>query len=338
MPKSFEPTGELVRRMFIRQRLANALSKDVLARLDALFAEIQAELHAVNPTAVDAEIYRRARVAKLVDEVRELVGDAIDDALKATRAGAAAIGAAEAKWAADLLERSLGNLDVTIAPGAITTNKLKVILDTDPILGEHLADTFERLGETIAANFRREVQLGMSASETIDEISARVRERVMDTSRTNADTLVRTAVQDISNTSLMETWKANDDVVKRYRFVATLEGRTCPQCGALDGEEFDFDDPKAPVPPLHMRCRCTTVPVIDWEGLGVEAPAPGTRASEDGPVDARMDFEDWLREQSPEYQAEILGDRRAALFRSGEVDLRELVRTDGGLIPLEELS
>lgn len=79
---------------------------------------------------------------------------------------------------------------------------------------------------------------------------------------------------------------------KKYRFLATLDNRTCSQCGQLDGMVFNISEAKQNVnyPPLHKGCRCTTTAYISDElhakmkrwardpvtGKGMEVPADMT--------------------------------------------------------------
>ena len=55
-----------------------------------------------------------------------------------------------------------------------------------------------------------------------------------------------------------------EGVIKRYRFSATLERRTCPICAGFDGREFDAKNPPAELQtPVHFRCRCNWIPISD---------------------------------------------------------------------------
>lgn len=47
--------------------------------------------------------------------------------------------------------------------------------------------------------------------------------------------------------------------VSKVEFMASLGPQTCPECLALDGQEFKLSE--APVPPLHPSCRCTLAPI-----------------------------------------------------------------------------
>lgn len=55
--------------------------------------------------------------------------------------------------------------------------------------------------------------------------------------------------------------------VERYQFLASLDERTCDTCGPLDRMDFAVTDEQIGInyPPIHPRCRCTTVPYFNDE-------------------------------------------------------------------------
>jgi hypothetical protein len=121
---------------------------------------------------------------------------------------------------------------------------------------------------------------------------------------------------------------ANQDLLHGVQWVATLDQRTCLQCGALDGQVWeDVTDAKVPVVDTHPNCRCTLVPVID-EIPGVSLP-PAQRASAEGPVPATVSYFDWFGDQSSTLQREILGPTRYGLWRAGRLPLPDFVSASG---------
>jgi len=165
--------------------------------------------------------------------------------------------------------------------------------------------------------------------------------------------LVRTSVNQVSNTASQETYKANSAITKKYRYVATLDSRTTLLCASKDGKLFDYEE--GPMPPLHFNCRSTTVPVIDWDGLekdyGIVAPdkiegvGQAKRASKDGPVPANEKYGDWLYSKrvkegrkvlpGPEqidalgYDKAVYFNRLAARYKDPNKAIVSLVREDG---------
>jgi hypothetical protein len=89
-------------------------------------------------------------------------------------------------------------------------------------------------------------------------------------------------------------------------------------CAALDGQVFDKDEFE--YPPYHWNCRSTYIGVIDPKfGIfnpGAARPSKGSDGAEE--VAAGTTYNSWLRKQSDEFQNDVLGVKRAELFRSGE--------------------
>jgi SPP1 gp7 family putative phage head morphogenesis protein len=180
-----------------------------------------------------------------------------------------------------------------------------------------------------------------------------------------AESVVRSAVSFVDGESKLETYRQNATLIKAIEFVAVLDDRTTPVCFDLDGTmwEPDSKDIRVPGRDTHFGgCRSELVPHIDYERLGLPAPPEGTRVARDmsaldraalerriatrrsrgelgksTPVPARLRYEGWLRDQSVAVQEEVLGVRRARLFREGKMGLRELVKSDGRLIPVKDL-
>jgi len=154
-------------------------------------------------------------------------------------------------------------------------------------------------------------------------------------------TLVRTSINQVANSASQQVYEANQDITKRYRYVATLDTRTSAICRALDGKTFEYG--KGPTPPQHFNCRSTTIPVIDYEGLGFTPPPAGTRASQGGQVPANESYGQWLAKQDLPTKAKALGASKVAYFdklsaKYGPQNaIAKLVRDDGSELTLEQL-
>jgi SPP1 gp7 family putative phage head morphogenesis protein len=152
-------------------------------------------------------------------------------------------------------------------------------------------------------------------------------------------TLVRTSINQVANTASQQVYEANQDITKKYRYIATLDTRTSAICRALDGKEFEYG--KGPTPPQHFNCRSTTVPIIDPDILPPSTTA--TRASKDGQVPINQSYGEWLSKQPRSVQAEALGPGKVAYFnrladKYGPRDaIAKLVRDDGAEVTLEQL-
>jgi SPP1 gp7 family putative phage head morphogenesis protein len=159
--------------------------------------------------------------------------------------------------------------------------------------------------------------------------------------------LVRTSINQVANSASQQVYEANQDITKKYRYVATLDSRTSSICAALDGREFEYG--KGPMPPQHFNCRSTTVPIIDPDILPPSTIAK--RASADGPVPINTSYGQWLAEkQKGETNADLrarqektLGPGKVPYFnrlvdKYGARDaMAKLVRDDGSELTLEQL-
>lgn len=151
--------------------------------------------------------------------------------------------------------------------------------------------------------------------------------------------LVRTSINQVANAASQQVYEANQDITKKYRYIATLDTKTSARCRALDGREFEYG--KGPTPPQHFNCRSTTVPIIDPDILPPSTVA--TRASKDGPVPVNTSYGEWLKKQPRSVQDKVLGKDKVVYFnklaeKHGARDaMAKLVRDDGSELSLDDL-
>lgn len=225
--------------------------------------------------------------------------------------------------------------------------------------GQVVTKAFRGIAESQADLFAQVVRNGLLTGETTDSIARRLKGRlrfdqpgsvrqiataggqVTTVANNQVMALVRTSINQVSNAASQQVYEANQDVTRKYRYVATLDTRTSAICRALDGREFEYG--KGPQPPQHFNCRSTTVAVVDYKGLGIEPPPPGRRASMDGPVPVSESYGVWLSKQSKATQAEVLGPNKVAYFnrlanKYGPKDaIAKMVRDDGSELTLAQL-
>jgi SPP1 gp7 family putative phage head morphogenesis protein len=224
--------------------------------------------------------------------------------------------------------------------------------------GEVVSKAFRGIAVDQAERFSQVVRQGLLTGETTPDIAKRligslqfgeeartVRQLVAAGGQATAVadnqiiTLVRTSINQVANTASQQVYEANQDITKKYRYVATLDTRTSAICAALDGKEFEYG--KGPMPPQHFNCRSTTVPIIDSDILPSSTTA--TRASKDGQVPIDQSYGQWLHNQPRSVQAEALGPGKVAYFnrladKYGPKDaIAKLVRDDGSELTLEQL-
>lgn len=226
--------------------------------------------------------------------------------------------------------------------------------------GEVISKAFRGIAVDQAERFSQVVRNGLLTGETTPSIAKRlignlqfgeeaktVRQLVAAGGQATAVAdnqiiaLVRTSINQVANAASQQVYEANQNITKKYRYIATLDSRTSSICRALDGKEFEYG--KGPMPPQHFNCRSTTVAVIDYKELGFDPPPPSKRASKNGQVPADQTYGQWLANQPKDVQSDVLGPRKVPYFQRlvdkyGAKDaMAKLVRDDGSELTLEQL-
>jgi hypothetical protein len=124
------------------------------------------------------------------------------------------------------------------------------------------------------------------------------------TSRRNAETIVRTAVNHTANTAREAVFDANPDVIDALRWSSVLDGRTTPICQANDGKLAGVGGkpvpaslagpgtlltPEAQRPPAHPSCRSLMTAVIGGETVGERPFVRDTRTGKRRQLDFRKE-------------------------------------------------
>ena len=143
--------------------------------------------------------------------------------------------------------------------------------------------------------------------------------------RSSIKTMVRTATNHTSNLARQATFDDNDDIVKGYEWVSTLDNRTSSTCKGLDGKIFKNSDKNKRYPPAHPNCRSSTAPVLDSRyRLDDSVNTRASRGVEGGQqVNADTTYYGWLKEQGEQgakgraFVMDVLGKERGKLFLDG---------------------
>lgn len=317
-------------------RLLNKADAEIVSKLAGGLALMDSGGQILTPIA-------RKRLEKLLDEIRVLNAAIYKEFRNALFDELSEFAAADASYHQKALSASLAvDLDIQLP----TPARLKAIIDEAPMTGRLLSSWADKLERDRLDAIGQALRLGMVQRETDAQIITRIRgtkasgytDGVIAMSRNSAQALVRTAVSHVSNTAAQEIWRANDGVVKGWQFLATLDTRTTSNCASRDGEIYPIGE--GPIPPLHIRCRSLSIPVTkSWKEMGLKGPdlPKGTRASMDGQVAGRTTYPEWLKNQSAARQDEALGKTRAELFRTGKLDIKDMVKSDGTKLTLDQL-
>lgn len=188
-----------------------------------------------------------------------------------------------------------------------------------------------------ALGIRTQLSQSILLGEGIPQAAARLQSQFGIAMRA-AETLARTEIMGVSNAAHRRYYRANADIVKGLQHCATLDDRTCPQCGLLDGEVYR-DEARAPILPVHPNCRCVYTPVLkSWRELGISVDEdPGWRASMDGYVPSTLRYRDWFDMQSEEWKRRWLGPTRYRYYREKGLAINKLFNPRGRHMTIDKL-
>lgn len=328
--------------------LRNALELQALANHDE--ARVDAELRAL---ADDLKLLiRRADISQAAKREIQAIIKQANEAIAGRYIDAA--GVVDMSGVIELVaDRTLAAI-AQAAPATLSAARLASLAKEVLIDGAPSAAWWSKQADDLQFRFAGIVRRGVINGETNEQIVARVAGRggIMETARRNARALVHTSIMTAANRARLESYKqAFGDNARGVRWLATLDSHTCMTCAALDGSEWDFDGKplngtrmQFQAPPAHWNCRCVASPLIKGtldeifgiKGLDDRLNTPSQRASSQGPV-PNMDFDAFLKRQSPEFIEDVLGTRRAELYQRGKLTLTELVTKSGRQKTLAEL-
>ena len=134
---------------------------------------------------------------------------------------------------------------------------------------------------------------GFVRGDSLDRMTKEFAQR-MGVSESRAATLIHTESAHMAAEATMRGYRETG--VKSYRFEAALDLKTCSVCGALDQREFPLAERETGInyPPLHPRCRCTTVPVTEFR-LGSKRAARNPATGKTEYVEKKLTYEKWRK-------------------------------------------
>jgi hypothetical protein len=367
----------------VRQYTAGLLRRvdKLLQEADAdLIAKIRARLARMEGKAID---FTSERWLTLLQEIRGARTASMLEYRKLTRPELNEFATQEAEREISLLASSI---PIQYSFAVVASDQLRAITSSRPFQGRLLKDWYRKLEADDQARLARELQLGMVQGEPIDDIARRVigtrknnyTDGVLSITRRDAQTIVRTAVNHVSNTAREYVHDANSDVIQARVLTATLDGRTSDICRANDGHGKPTPGNELPekmlptIPPnlqlpAHMNERSVWTAYINGVGLVGKRPTVAdtrTRAKREvdfrrlakergvpiqdvrrawadatvGRVPAATNYQEFLSRQTAKFQDEVLGKTRGKLFRDGGLSVDKHVDRVGKTLTLKQLA
>ena len=276
----------------------------------------------------DLTTYSRKRLDRLLKSIRadlKTIAGEFTDVISADALDLA-------KYERDFEIKSLDKV-VTFDWSVPTVAQLRVAVFNNPLtisgpnqgnlLKPFIRDLTERQLNEISGAISAGYYEGATTNQILQRVrgtrAAKFKDGILARTNRNARTIVRTALQHSAEQARQEVWNNNKDIVKKVRWVSTLDGKTSQQCRSLDGRVFPID--KGPRPPIHPNCRSRTVAVLDdrfaFLDKGAERSARNPVTGKATRVNAEKTYYQWLKSQPANFQESVLGKSRAALLRNG---------------------
>jgi SPP1 gp7 family putative phage head morphogenesis protein len=206
------------------------------------------------------------------------------------------------------------------------------------------------------AGVRKVVAEALQTGAPIPEVRRAVQNVTKQVSR-QAEAVARTGMSHATSVADQMVAEANDDVIIGVMWLSTLDSRTTITCASLDRTTYRVNE--GPRPPAHFNCRSrVTMLTRDITDIAqgktgkptqaeIDAAAERrTQGKRDGidydqgrarPFDAGTSYGQWLKRQPAAIQDEVLGRRRAKLFREGKVQIDQFVGADHQPLTLKQL-
>lgn len=177
---------------------------------------------------------------------------------------------------------------------------------------------------------------GFVRGDSLDRMTKEFAQR-MGVSESRAATLIHTESAHMAADATMRGYRETG--VQSYRFEAALDLKTCAVCGALDQREFPLAEHETGInyPPLHPRCRCTTVPVTEFR-IGSKRAARNPATGKTEYVEKKLTYEEWHKKYVEDDPAGALAEKMSRNHSSDAKQWREYRSTLGKNAPksLEE--
>jgi len=229
---------DLIRAQVSLQRVqARLFKRDVLPALLRAEREINAHVAALELGTRTLNDVSRARLNALMAQVQAVLANAGGQASSGLTATLADVANRERRLLVATAKKALP----AIVPGTFSQLPVAAIAQAGKLAGEEMVGPWfaSWSGDALAA-VKTQVEVGVTMGKDNAEI-ARAIKKAMGDSIGNATTIARTATARVAAAAKMTWIDSNQDLWKGVQWIATLDSRTCPTCGPLDGLVWTYE-------------------------------------------------------------------------------------------------
>jgi SPP1 gp7 family putative phage head morphogenesis protein len=180
--------------------------------------------------------------------------------------------------------------------------------------GSPLKELFDNLGPDLGEKLRDELIQAVALGQG-PAVTARRIKQLLDGNEARAQLIARTETIQAYREGAHQTSIENSDILGGWTWIATLDGRACAACIALNGTFHPIDERMA----AHPACRCTQrFETKSFAELGVS----GVDETKPEPLETGTS---WFRNAPRETHELVLGKAGAKAYAAGEVTLKDFV-------------
>lgn len=360
------------------QRFTEDVRQRTLGYLEQLERDLVEQLRVTDPTQPALSRFRKQRLEKLLELARATIKTAYGDMARGSAKEIRPLVEIEGDFVVKTLNDAVG---VDIASVKWTPEMINSIMSDTLIEGAPSREWWSRQSANLTKSFEDQMRQGVLQGEPLSTLVQRVRGKatgkrnvywiddkrkvfvefkggIMDTGTRQAEALVRTSVQAISNEARLQSFQQNSDVINGVQALVTLDGRTSTICIARSGAVWDLEtgepiqgttEPFPGAPPWHWNCRTALIPYLySWEELSgkdlgkrknkkIGEIPKSTQASMDGQVAEDLSYEQWLKKKPKEFQIEKLGPAKYELWKKDKLTFQDLISQTGRPLTVQEL-
>ncbi len=316
-------------------RILNHTDVDLIAQLNAALAD------------VDADSFKVQRLDALLKSARELNAQAYAALYDGMTEELKAYVEYEGQFQYDLYKHVV---PVDFSIGAIVPAQVYAAAVAQPMQGRLLKDWAAGLGANRLQRIKDTIAVGYTQGKTTADIVREIRgtkalnyaDGLLDTSRRQIESVVRTALSHTGQITRSQFYKENTAILGDEVWISTLDGHTTEECRARDHLHYTPVDHKPvghSVPylagpgRLHWQCRSTSIALLKGQKK-----LYGQRSAAGGPVDANLTYNDWLAQQSDEFQDEVLGKAKGRAYRAGDYKASVFTNDRGRTLTLKQMA
>lgn len=198
-----------------------------------------------------------------------------------------------------VIDDSAKQFDVGINFAILNENAIHAAVSTKwhgKQFSERVWDNTDRLATTAQNLVVKSLMSGEAWSKTAEKLST-----AFQVEKYNATRLIHT---ESSHIHAMADLKAYEDIgAEQYRYLATLDYRTCERCQQWDNMVLPLSEAREGYnyPVLHPLCRCTTTIAVDLKNRRARDPLTGKNDI----VDGSMNYSEWYNSLSDEQKAAL---------------------------------